>query len=309
MKVLFLLGHQSANNHSKKFQSKFRDFFQYASERTSIKFYISNIEDYDTKQKLFSHAFVRKWNSWDKEFLVKPDIIYDKTSYFLSQKNLMEIKEDISQNFRFLNPLEFNRILTDKWETYTVIPDIHPKTILFQENDDSKKILDISSSLVVIKPRYGFGGKGVTVSTKENFKPIKTPFIVQEFIETSAGIPNITKGRHDLRIFLKNETPFYSIIRSPQKDPYIANINFGGALKVVPLEKIPRSAFRVINTISKTFSRFPKKLYSIDLFFDRNQNPWVVECNSRPGIILHKSELPYREFYYDHLLDFFQQSL
>lgn len=309
MNILFLFGRRTTPDNLQTFQSKLDDFFQYAQKKFNLNFYITYIEAFDEEKKLFSYAFTQENSSWKIKYLLKPDIVYDKTCYFLPQKNLMKIRENISLHFKFLNPLEFNRILTDKWETYLTIPDIHPKTILFQENDDPKKIFDIPSSMIVVKPRDGFGGKDVTISTKEDFKPIKTPFIVQEFIETASGIPKITSGRHDLRIFLENEVPFYSIIRTPLKDPYLANIKRGGTLEVVPLEKIPPSAFEIVHTITKIFSCFPKKLYAVDLVFDKNQRPWVVECNSRPGIALHPNEIPYREHYYDRIINFLIKSI
>lgn len=311
MKILFLLNIKRRKfdpNNDQVFQSKLDDLFNYAKIKHDVDLYISFIESYNRQQQLFSEAFYQKDSSWKIEKLLRPDVVYDQTSYFL-EESLLEVRKEIATIFPLLNPLELSRILTDKWETFLALPSFHPKTILFQEGDSLQKLDEIHSPLVIIKPRDGLGGNGIVVSSKKDFRPIKEPFIVQELIETNHGIPGIVRGRHDLRVLMDNKTPFYSFVRSPLEGDYIANIKRGGNLNVIPIEKIPQSALVLVEHISDVLSRFPKKLYAIDLMFDEAQRPWIVECNSRPGLILHKNELPYREYFYTHIIQFLTNSI
>ncbi|MFZ1735750.1 MAG: ATP-grasp domain-containing protein, partial [Candidatus Moraniibacteriota bacterium] len=253
----------------------------------------------------FLHVFTYNKGAWKIETSIRPDVIYDKTAYFLSSPELMQTRKNISLNFPFFNELDLNCILTDKWEMYQLFPNLHPKTVLVQHEADMEKIQAISSEMVVAKPQDGFGGKGIVISKKENFKPIPFPFIAQEFIETSSGIPEIIAGRHDLRIIIKNDDPFYAIVRSPKDNQYLSNTIFGGSLTVIPMQKIPQSVFDTLREVKEKFSHFTKKLYSIDFIFNSQGKPLIVEGNSRPGIALHQSELPYREYYYDNIINFF----
>jgi glutathione synthase/RimK-type ligase-like ATP-grasp enzyme len=305
MKVLFLFAHQGVSNNPQQFQSKLGDFFQYAKQRHETDFCIAAISKYDGVSRTFSHAFTYAGGVWKVENFVKPDVIYDKTIYFLSSPKLTQTRKNISLNFPFFNDLDLNHLLTDKWKTYELFPDLHPRTVLIQHENDLEKIQAIPSAMIVAKPQDGFGGKDIIISKKENFKPTSFPFIAQEFIETNSGIPGIIGGRHDLRIIIKNEDPFYAIVRSPKNNQYLANTIFGGSLTVIPIEKIPQSVFDILNKVKERFSSFIKKLYSIDFIFDSQGKPLIVEGNSRPGIALHQSELPYREYYYDNIINFF----
>jgi glutathione synthase/RimK-type ligase-like ATP-grasp enzyme len=130
------------------------------------------------------------------------------------------------------------------------------------------------------------------------------PFIAQELIETN-GYKKWVKGAHDLRVMVINETPFHSFLRIPPKGKLIANLSQGGRIKLIDPKELPLSIQRIIKVVSKKLGRFKQKMYAIDFIFDKNEKPWIIELNSRPGIALEEEELPVRDKYYDNLINFY----
>ena len=130
------------------------------------------------------------------------------------------------------------------------------------------------------------------------------PFIAQELIETN-GYKKWVKGAHDLRVMIINETPFHSFLRIPPKGKLIANLSQGGKIKLVNPKELPASLHDIMDVVSKKLKRFDKKMYAIDFIFDKNEKPWIIELNSRPGIALEKEELPIRIDYYNNLINFY----
>ena len=94
--------------------------------------------------------------------------------------------------------------------------------------------------MVVLKPLSESGGKNVRIAKKRSAFPkikIGQDYIVQEFIDSSKGIPGLTEGAHDLRVVLVNEKIIYSHIRKPKTNCLLANVALGGTISPVPSKK------------------------------------------------------------------------
>src|SRR3989339_273367 len=303
-KVLILFDKTGRIGLSRKSRRQFADLYSFA-EKKGVEFFRAPIGAYDPQKRLFAKAEFHKKGNWQWGKNIVPDIIYDKSPLVVS-KRLHAIRQKIERDFTFINSLKLSRLLSNKWMTHRKFPEFSPRTVLINRKKDLVKIKKIKSKLVLLKPLFGSGGKGIKVYPKNKIKPIKYPFIAQEFISAEKGIPGIVDGPHDLRVFLtKNGKPFYSYIRTPKEGKLIANYSQGGSLTPLPASKIPKKIFAITRYISKKLSPYGKKLYSIDFIFDNDQKPWILEMNSRPGITIDEEELDYREYFYTRVINFF----
>lgn len=303
-KVLILFDKTGLVGLSRKSRRQFADLYSFAEKR-GIEFCRAPIEAYDPQKRLFTKAQFYKKGSWRWQKNITPNIIYDK-SPFVMNKRLQAMRLKIEKDFTFINSLKLSSLLSNKWETYRKFSKFSPKTVLINRKADLIKIEKLKSNLVVLKPLFGSGGKGIKISPKDKVKPIKYPFIVQEFVPARKGIDGLVKGPHDLRIFLaKSGKPFHSYIRTPKEGNLVASYSLGGTLIPLPVLKIPKKIFSITRFVSKILSAYGKKLYSIDFIFDDNQRPWILEMNSRPGVTIDKEELDYRKYFYTHVINFF----
>lgn len=288
----------------KKMLKRSEDFYSYL-EKNGVRLGRGFIKNYNPKRKLFTKALFLENGRWIWKKNIKPDAIYDRSLFYINPGQQKKRKL-IERNFFYFNPLELSELLSNKWLTYKKFPDFSPKTILIKNKGDITKINRLSSDRVILKPLAGSGGKGIKIQEKKFIKPLQFPFIVQELIDSSRGIHGLAKGPHDLRVMILNDRIFHCFLRIPVKGKLIANLSQGGKIKIVPTRRLPKNAIRLINVIKKEFKKYPVKFYSIDIIFDENQNPWIIEMNSRPGIILEKEELKVRKNYYDSLIKFFK---
>lgn len=314
-KVLILYGKSNWKN-SKPFENK---RYQYSYEyfyklclKSGIQMYRASYQWYNYKKNIFEHAWVfgGKVKKWKKINNIKPDIVYDKT------KARMEVyykKELIRKAYPFINDLQFTQIIDDKFFTSLLFARWSKKSYLVDSVSDLKRLLPkIKTPLFVLKPLMESGGKDVHILSKKSSLgnlSINQRFIVQEFIDSSKGVPGISKGMHDLRLVFVNHKLIYSYIREPKNGSYLANIAQGGSLTIVPKNKLPTSIRPIISHANKIFETFTPRIYSIDFMFDQHKRPWVVELNSMPGLYFSYEEKPYMIEMYNELLQVFKDNL
>jgi glutathione synthase/RimK-type ligase-like ATP-grasp enzyme len=247
---------------------------------------------------------------WKKVDNIKPDLIYDKT------KARMEVyykKEIIEEEYCFINKLHFTRIIDDKFITSLFFDKWSKKSWLVKNKKEFFEAVKlIKSDKVVAKPLNESGGKDVMILDKKNISKIpkiKGTFILQEFIDSSRGVPGFSSSLHDLRLVFVNNKIIYSYIREPKKGSYLANLAQGGSLKIVPENKLPKSLDPIIKYANEIFETFNPRIYSIDFMFDENKKPWIVELNSMPGLYFTPAEKPYMVNMYNELLKVFKKKL
>lgn len=303
MKTVLILYNKDAASNSGLGAEGFEDLYSYAKNK-DILFCRAPIASFNEKTNLFNQV-----QFFDEEWFfkknIKPDLVYDKTPFYM-EKDLIKKRELISKHCVFYNDLKLSELLSNKWLTYKAFKRFSPKAFLISGKKDLWKIKRLSSAKIILKPLAESGGKGIKIFSKNNFKPLEYPFIVQELIEVKKGIKGFAIGAHDLRIMVINERPFYSYLRIPKKNSLISNLSQGGKIKVIPFENLPKTVFPVIKKIQKKLKKYKIKLYSIDMILDDNRTPWIIEMNSRPGIILARGELKYRKYFFDALINFFK---
>lgn len=191
---------------------------------------------------------------------------------------------------KIINSPQFKLFGSSKMNEYELLKNFFPTTTLLI---DMKSIKDYVSNreddeIIVLKPVSGSSGKGVIVSEKKliNYDDIdqdrlsKAGYIGQDFIDTSAGIPNLTKGIHDLRIMTMIDTIVLCHIRTPEDASMIANTHRGASMNEISFSALPAEVqdfyYKVHNKIK---SKYPQPLYNMDIGIGTNNIPLLFEIN------------------------------
>lgn len=181
-----------------------------------------------------------------------------------------------------------NAVCSDKLEMYKVFPHLFPKTIPAHNVEELKHaIAEVPGDRIVIKPLEGFGGDGVFIGKKEDAVSEQHifPIIVQEFIDTSGGIEDVTDGLHDYRIIMMDGDIFRTTVRVPAKGKMLSNVAQGGTLKLVWPEDRPIGAEQLVWEVDRHFRPYKHRLYSIDCARDRSGRWRLIELNDQPGLL------------------------
>jgi len=314
-KVLILYGRSKWKN-SKPFENKryqySYEYFYNLCQKNGIRMYRASYQWYDYEKNIFLHAWIfeGKGGKWKKINNIRPDLVYDKTK---ARAEIYYKKELIKKAYPFINDLQFTQIIDDKFFTSLLFSRWSKKSYLVNNISDLKNALPkIKTSLFVLKPLMDSGGKDVQILNKKSSLAklvINRRCLVQEFINSSKGVPGISKGMHDLRLVFVNDKLIYAYTREPQKGSYLANISQGGSLTIVPKNKLPKTIFPIVNYATDLFASFSPKIYCIDFMFDEKKRPWIVELNSMPGLFFSDAEKPYMIEMYKELLKVFRKKL
>ena len=259
-------------------------FYTRACKEYGLEIFRANLNWYKTGT--FNKAWTYKDNVWIKlKNSIKPDIIMDWA--FLNDKNI-EKKREILSNFITTTPLDLQLLVDDKLMTNMMFSDMTVNYFTVHNNDELKLVLPkIKSSKVVLKPRFGAGGYGIKILTK--YKATKTKIlgrtVLEEFLDSSKGVPGIYKGVHDFSVIITGTKLTASFIRTAAPGTKLCNVSQGGSIIPVPLNKIPQAIKRVLKIIERKLVIFPYKIYSADFFF-KNQKPLLIELNSKSMISL-----------------------
>lgn len=313
-KVLILFGKsdwKKAKPFSNKDYQYSYEYFYSLCKKNNIQMYRASYEWYDYEKHLFKYAWIYEGagGNWKKVENIKPDLIYDKTK---ARLEVYHKKELIGINYRFINDLNFTKLIDDKFTTSIVFNKWSKKSWIIKNTNELKDILpQIKSRKIVLKPLSESGGKDVQIIDRKNIAKIKLAQenIAQEFINSSGGVPGVSKKMHDLRLVFVNNKLIYSYIREPKAGSFLANLAQGGSLIIVPKEKLPKSLQLIIAYANEVFATFNPRVYSIDLMFDENKKPWIVELNSMPGLFFTPEEKPYMLKMYSELLSIFKKKL
>mgnify|MGYP000869507911 CR=1 FL=1 len=152
-----------------------------------------------------------------------------------------------------------------------------PKTIFSRETPDVDHLLDQVGTPVIIKLASSTQGNGVVLAeTKKAAKSViqafyvnDTSFLIQEFIEESAGV--------DIRAFVVGNQVVASMQRQSLDDDFRSNIHQGGTGTVIKLSEEERKvAIRAAKAMGLA-------ICGVDLMRS-SRGPLVLEVNSAPGL-------------------------
>lgn len=203
------------------------------------------------------------------------DLVYDKGYTFVPDAQTV-----------LLNDPAMDTACTDKFETYRLFPSLCPVTERVDSTDDLPAALErIPGERIVLKPLDGEEGKGVFVVRRSEVTTTipSYPYLLQEFLDLSDGIPGLVESTHDLRVTVINGEIILSFIRTPPPDSLLANVAQGGTKIEVPLEKIPADARAIVSHVDAAFSVYPRRVYSVDMGRTRSGSWKIIEINGKPG--------------------------
>jgi glutathione synthase/RimK-type ligase-like ATP-grasp enzyme len=225
----------------------------------------------------FSHGWIYR----DGAFVstggpVKTDVVYNKGEAFQADEKTAMV-----------NHRELDDLCRNKQKTVAAFTEYFPASALVQSAADlSAALSGLAGDTLVAKPTDGWGGHGVTVAARgELFQKIETyPVLVQEFIDTSKGIPGIVDGAHDLRILMVGGRVALSYVRTPPEGSKVANLAQGGTILLVPDAKIPPAALAIAKAIDDRLSPIGRRVYSVDMGLHDGCEWKLFELNPQPGL-------------------------
>ncbi len=279
------------------------------AQEYNIKLYRASYTWYDKQQSLFTHTWTFENEKWIRVDNIKPDLIYDKTA---ATPEALLFKTTTINKMPIINDVEFTNLVDNKLTTSLLFPQYTKKHYKALTMTDLKNVFKyIKTSKIVLKTSSDSGGKNVFILDKKDVATTKIPFpiLAQEFIDSSHGIAKITNSIHDLRlVFIENEL-IYSYLRIPAKDSFLANLSQGGLMQIVPKNQLPNSINSLVLDVQNTFSTFQNKIYTIDIMFDKNQKPWIIELNSMPGLFFSEDQYTERKEVYTKIIKLFEKAL
>jgi glutathione synthase/RimK-type ligase-like ATP-grasp enzyme len=319
-KIMILFGKDSWGK-SKPFSNKkymySYEYFYALCKKKGIQIFRASYEWYDYEKKLFKYAWIFEKNSgiWKRVYDIKPDLVYDKTKS-TPEANLKSSL--IRANYAFFNDIEFSKIIDNKLAVGMLFSSWSKKNRLIKNLKHLSIALDKipKKQKLVLKPANLSGGENVFIGTgaalmkKIKASKIKiTDWMLQDFIDSSGGIPGIMKGAHDLRLVIIDTDIIYAYYRKPAAGSLLANLAQGGSMEIVPLKKLPKNIYPIVKKASQLFSGFEHKIYTIDLMFDKRKTPWIVELNSMPGMYFAPGQEKTRECFYNKVASVFKNIL
>ncbi|MFA9262771.1 MAG: RimK family alpha-L-glutamate ligase [Undibacterium sp.] len=270
----------------------YTEFFELA-RKNGVELFRASTRWYSADEQLFRLAWHWDGKNWELKKDVKPDVVFDKAA---TNSETLPIKKILEKQFPFLNPLAFSLHAGSKLLVSQAFKEFaKPYYLAENQVDLEAAATEIPGAMIVIKPLQGNSGDGVSIQRKEDLGSVEArfPLLVQEFVDSSAGIPDVMIGLHDLRLIYSGEDLVYAYYRTPRAGSYLANLAKGGTQTMLDQESIPQAVWPVVRAVQERYRDFVSKIFTIDLIFDPSGTPWIVELNTMPGLYPDESERPH----------------
>ena len=89
----------------------------------------------------------------------------------------------------------------------------------------------------------------------------------------------------------------------------ISNASLGAKKTFIKNDEIPSSILNRIRKIDHHFKHYGPRVYSADFAMDENNKPWLIELNSKPGMMYYDKAPHLREKYFNKLYQSFNKLL
>lgn len=187
-----------------------------------------------------------------------------------------------------INPKFVHEITASKSETYRNFAKYQPRSVICADQAAVERAAqEIPGNLIVVKEPVSNAGRAVQIGPKAEvlakLPPAEAyPLVVQEFIDTSVGVPGYVEGIHDVRVKIGGGEIFGGMIRTPAPGELRANLALGGSIRHLLPEELPPQAVELAREIDCFFEKYPR-YYAID-FANTPQGWKLIELNSKPGL-------------------------
>ena len=147
------------------------------------------------------------------------------------------------------------------------------------------------SGEIVMKDRFGAGGRSVFKFGGDKLNSITAisqkcskRFILQPFVKFDKGFKYKNSFfPTDIRLIFINGKIIQTYIRIAKKGDFRCNEHRGGTLIYIPKKEIPIRVTALSKEISKVLGE-NNSLYSLDFIISNNQNIYLLEGNTGPGL-------------------------
>jgi glutathione synthase/RimK-type ligase-like ATP-grasp enzyme len=257
-------------------------FSDLAAEKDS-KVFIGRFEWYSEGELQKAYSF--DGENWNKLENTEVDVVFDKYRF---DDETIELKKEVEKRHPVLNSFELEQICKDKLKAYELFPESHPAT-REATRENVEEMLD-KYGKVVVKPLTAHAGQGVEVIDSISAFEEEKVDVVQQFIDSNSGIEQLgIEGVHDLRVVVVNGEPVIAYVRQPDSG-FIANVAQGGTMKFVSVDEVPEEAMEIVKNVLEVFEDHDSFVCGIDMIFDQDQKPWILELNSKPGMSFYEDE-------------------
>ena len=302
MRSLFVHSFVKFNNHNPFIKERRNEAFSALLSKGidhNFNTYLSRYDLYNKRTKTLKKAWVYD-DKWKVVKNKKVDLFY----YHGRTKNIYSECRKVKKvlNLPIINHLELESVCDDKLLTFNIFPDMVPKTFLVNDFYELQRVLYfIKTDKIVLKPRDGSNGNGIIIMSKKNLSNgIKKNTIIQEFVNTSHGICGVKKI-HDLRVVIIDGKIDHCYIRTPANGSLLCNVAQGGRKIFLKNSELPSSILRRVKIIDSHLEHYGPRIYTADFMMDENKKPWLVELNSKPGMLYYDNALKVRDRFYNNL--------
>ncbi len=191
-------------------------------------------------------------------------------------------------SFSMVNVPAMRKIGRDKKRQTELFCHLQPHTKTVLTSNLIEAINEAPTEKVVIKPLDKNGGKGVVIDEKQKVIEMVADlpdqqWIVQAFVDSSKGIPNIIEGTHDMRLYIIDGKPVLASVRQPKAGSLIANTSQGGTIQFFAVDAIPNEPITIAKQVDNELEKYGNRYYSVDFVYDGSR--WyLLEINDRPGV-------------------------
>jgi hypothetical protein len=176
----------------------------------------------------------------------------------------------IGRDVLTVNPAILLRNGNNKIEMYRHFANLQPYSIVcdsYEEVAAAFKVID--GETIVVKEPEGCGGKEVYIGGKDKVLqqlPSNYPVLVQEFLDTSAGVPGGMTGVHDVRLGICGGEFISYYIRAAKEGSYHSNVSQGGTMSFLDVDEIPEELALAALEVDSHFQNLPR-YYAVDFIY------------------------------------------
>ncbi|MDD5040580.1 MAG: ATP-grasp domain-containing protein [Patescibacteria group bacterium] len=277
-----------------KYRESYHDFFRLAQKKSAV-FYVRTGASRYLGNGVFSHGY---------QFTGDKLVPYRHPIAAAVMYNKARFPHNSGAMWQIVNPWKLYGITYDKFGCYQLLKQyMKPTYRVTSRKTFVRSLQKIKTAWVVWKPVFGSEGRGIKIGPKSLIRRRIKRYdgLLQEFIDTSDGVPGVCKGLHDMRILLMNGRIVQSYVRQPRKGSYLANVAQGGRMLEIRKNQIPRRARAIAQRIDERFfNYFGPRIYAIDFGFERGK-PYLFEINPQPGLPYRQWPLYYRAWHHELL--------
>lgn len=176
----------------------------------------------------------------------------------------------IGRDVATINPAILQKIGMNKIEMYKHFAALQPYSIICDSKDEVLAAFDkIEGSTIVVKEPEGCGGKEVYIGPREKVLAQLSgeyPVLVQEFLDTSAGIPGYVSGVHDIRLSVCGGKFIGYYVRTAAEGSLHSNVSRGGKMVFFDVSHIPPEAAQAARAVDVYFNKYPR-YYAVDFMY------------------------------------------